>query len=111
MCLDLMPPIQTLAQVRWQARLIWGSGQSPGWQGNVSTLELGSEAFRYHNIVYAPADVPRSGIGEGAPPGIIAIILLEQAERVNETSVNKGLEAFTLFARETILAFIGLWIG
>ena len=46
-----------------------------------------------------------------APPGVVAVALLEYAERVDETSIQEMLEALAFFVGEAFFADIRFWVG
>src|SRR3989344_3593287 len=65
--------------------------------------------FRNENVINPPADVSRSGIGEMAPPGIVAIPFSENSKSIYEACFNYFIYAFALFLGESFLAFIFFW--
>src|SRR5436190_20971600 len=55
---------------------------------NFGGLHLGLQACRNKHIVDAPADISGTGIAEMAPPGVVAVSLLEHAKRIDEAGVD-----------------------
>ena len=62
-------------------------------------------------IVDSPSDVAGAGVGEAAPPTVMAVTLLEEAKRIDEAGVDEVLEALALLVGEALLAAVRLWIG
>src|SRR5271170_2858871 len=71
---------------------------------------LAAQRRGYEKIIDAPADVARAGVGEIAPPGVVTVALLEQAEGIDEAGVDEVLESLALLVGEALLAAIGLRI-
>ena len=71
---------------------------------------LAAQCGRYEKIVDTPSHVARARVGEVAPPRVVAVTLLEQAEGIDEAGVDEVLEALALLVRKALLAPIGLRI-
>src|SRR5579872_982594 len=74
-------------------------------------LHRGAKALRYQHVVDSPSDVAGAGIGERAPPGVVAVALREQPESIDETRFEHVLETLALLQREALLALVGFGIG
>src|ERR1700728_161807 len=71
---------------------------------------LAAQRRGYEKVIDAPPDVARAGVGEIAPPRVVTVALLEQAEGIDEAGVEEILESLALLVREALLAPIGLRI-
>jgi len=80
-------------------------GEYPGF------FEARAEAFGDEEVVEAPADVPRAGGAEDAPPGVVSPALFEFAEGVEEAGIDEGSEAVAFFNGEAVVADVGLGVG
>ncbi len=76
---------------------------------NVGRYDLVFEAGGDEEIVDAPTDVVGAGAAEIAPPGVVAVALMEEAQSVDETSVEEGLESGSFFEGIAFFAFV--WFG
>ena len=58
------------------------------------------------NVIDAPADVPRAGVGEMAPPRVVPATFREMTKRVHEARFDNRINARALFFREPFSAII-----
>src|SRR6202044_39497 len=77
---------------------------------NIGGGHLAAQRCGHEKIIDAPADVARAGVGEIAPPRVVPVALLEQAEGIDEAGFDEILETLALLVREALLAPIGLRI-
>src|ERR1035437_7467601 len=75
---------------------------------NLGRGDTRDEGSRDEEIVNAPSDVARTGVGEIRPPRVVTIAFVKKAERVDESGVDEVMEALALLGRETLFAHVGI---
>ncbi len=78
---------------------------------DVGGFDFVFEGGRYQEVVDAPADVVGPGAAKVRPPGVKAVALVEEAERVDKTGVNEGLEPGSLLGGVAFFAHVGFGTG
>ena len=78
---------------------------------NLGTLDRGAQLRRYQHVVDSPSDIASPGIGEMAPPRVVAVALFEFPEGVDESGVDESLESRAFLVRKALFAAIWFWVG
>src|SRR3989338_1079356 len=68
------------------------------------------ETLAHKEIIDAPTDIPRSGVGKVSPPGVMATAFCKKSESIHESGSNERIDAFPFLFGKTMLAFIGIWV-
>ena len=61
-------------------------------------------------IIYAPPDIPSTGVREVAPPCVIAFAASKHTERVLKSRREDPVDPFAFLLRESVLADVRLWV-
>lgn len=69
------------------------------------------EWFGYQEIIDAPADIALAGVGEVAPPAVVAIALLKHPQRVGKAAGDEAIKPAAFLFGEALFAAIGLGVG
>src|SRR3989344_6749355 len=72
---------------------------------------LGRQDLAHEEIVYTPAHVAGTGIGEMRPPTVMPVAFGENTECVHESGLDNRIDALPFFLGETMFALICLRIG
>src|SRR5271170_1242762 len=78
---------------------------------NLGALDRGAQLRRYQHIVDSPSYVARPRIGKVTPPRIMPVALGEKPKRVDESRVDKSLEARAFLVGKALFAAIWFWVG
>src|SRR5262245_417606 len=74
-------------------------------------FEPWAQASAQEKIIDTPADVPRAGVGERRPPGVMPAAFLEFAKGVNKASLHKRSEASAFLRREAVISEVGFRVS
>src|SRR6185312_16346599 len=74
-------------------------------------LDRFAQGRGYQHVVDSPSDVAGARVGEVAPPAVVAVALLEEAQGIDEACIDVALKARPLLVGEALLAAVGFGIG
>ena len=74
-------------------------------------LDLRTERFTGKEVVYPPADIPRTSIRKVAPPGVIAWPRMIEPKSIHKSLGKDVVYSFALFFCEPMFALVRFWIS
>src|SRR5690242_3846041 len=74
-------------------------------------LDRLAQSLGDEEVVDSPANVARPRVGEVTPPAVVAVTLLEEAQRIDEAGIDEVLESLPLLIGKAFLAPVGFGIG